>query len=406
VADSLEIANDPTLDVDGDMGLDSCQADCNGNGVADAVEILSDMTLDRSRDGRIDACEDCDGDGVSDFAELRGSRSRWVASASDAFLRELDPRSGVVRRAVPCGASPANDLAIGADGRLYAAVGNAVWALDRVNDSAAAQWSVTLSAEARSIAVAPDGRLAVLLGDGRVQLLAANGTVSSTLTPAPPPGGTPFDIAFRTLAGGGHDLLISFSAGIIRRAAWPSGALSVFSDRAGTSPEFRGLFVLADNSVLVASRTQGAILRFDAAGVPSGVWDVENGVLLTSPHSMCDAGDGRTVLATSSDSSSTVNGYNRASGYLERTFRVYPSDAPAATAIVVAPPSATDANGNLVPDACETVAGDLNGDGLVNGADLATMLAAWGACGGCAADLNGDGAVNAADLAILLAAWS
>jgi hypothetical protein len=121
---------------------------------------------------------------------------------------------------------------------------------------------------------------------------------------------------------------------------------------------------------------------------------------------MCDAGDGRTVLATSSDSSSTVNGYNRASGYLERTFRVYPSDAPAATAIVVAPPSATDANGNLVPDACETVAGDLNGDGLVNGADLATMLAAWGACGGCAADLNGDGAVNAADLAILLAAWS
>jgi hypothetical protein len=52
------------------------------------------------------------------------------------------------------------------------------------------------------------------------------------------------------------------------------------------------------------------------------------------------------------------------------------------------------------------VAGDLNGDGVVNGADLATMLAAWGACDGCAADLNGDGAVNAADLAILLAAWS
>jgi hypothetical protein len=84
---------------------------------------------------------------------------------------------------------------------------------------------------------------------------------------------------------------------------------------------------------------------------------------------------------------------------------LYPSDAPTATAIVVAPPSATDANGNLVPDACEAVVGDLNGDGSVNGADLAALLASWGACSGCAADLDGDGGVGAADLAILLAAW-
>jgi hypothetical protein len=51
------------------------------------------------------------------------------------------------------------------------------------------------------------------------------------------------------------------------------------------------------------------------------------------------------------------------------------------------------------------VVGDLNGDGAVNGADLAALLAAWGPCDGCAADLNGDGGVGAADLAILLAAW-
>jgi hypothetical protein len=328
-----------------------------------------------------------------------------VASSADALLRELDPRSGVVRRSVACGASPANDLAIGADGRLYAAVGNAVWALDRVNDAAATQWSVTLEAEARAVAVAPDGRLAVLLGDGRVQLLAANGAVSSTLTPAAPPAGTPFDLAFRSLAGGGHDLLISFTAGIIRRAAWPSGALSVFADQMSSSPEFRGLFVLADNSVLVASRAQAAIVRFDATGSSRGVWDVENSQLLSAPHSMCDAGDGRTVLATSANSSSTINGYNRGSGYLERTYRVYPADAPGATAIVVAPPSATDANGNLVPDACEAVVGDLNGDGFVNGVDLAALLAAWGPCTGCDADLDGDGGVGAADLAIMLAAW-
>ncbi|MFZ9692819.1 MAG: DNRLRE domain-containing protein [Phycisphaerales bacterium] len=47
---------------------------------------------------------------------------------------------------------------------------------------------------------------------------------------------------------------------------------------------------------------------------------------------------------------------------------------------------------------------DLNGDGIVNGADLAILLAAWGGDG--PADLNGDGIVNGADLAVLLAAWN
>jgi Tol biopolymer transport system component len=51
------------------------------------------------------------------------------------------------------------------------------------------------------------------------------------------------------------------------------------------------------------------------------------------------------------------------------------------------------------------IPGDLNGDGLVNGADLGALLAAWGPCAGCAADLDGDGTVNGADLGVLLAHW-
>ncbi|MBL9140858.1 MAG: hypothetical protein JNK53_03230 [Phycisphaerae bacterium] len=49
---------------------------------------------------------------------------------------------------------------------------------------------------------------------------------------------------------------------------------------------------------------------------------------------------------------------------------------------------------------------DFNGDGLVNGADLGFLLAAWGACPQCAADVTGDGVVDGADLGLLLAAWS
>ncbi|MFG0275565.1 MAG: hypothetical protein ACF8QF_10950, partial [Phycisphaerales bacterium] len=49
---------------------------------------------------------------------------------------------------------------------------------------------------------------------------------------------------------------------------------------------------------------------------------------------------------------------------------------------------------------------DLNGDGVVEGADLGLLLGAWGACAGaCPADLNGDGVVDGADLGLLLGAW-
>jgi len=55
-----------------------------------------------------------------------------------------------------------------------------------------------------------------------------------------------------------------------------------------------------------------------------------------------------------------------------------------------------------------TIVGDLNHDGVVNGADLSMLLAAWGPCppkGDCPADLNGDGIVNGADLSTQLANW-
>lgn len=49
---------------------------------------------------------------------------------------------------------------------------------------------------------------------------------------------------------------------------------------------------------------------------------------------------------------------------------------------------------------------DLTGNRVVDGADLAALLGAWGACSGsCPADLTGDGVVNGADLAAQLGAW-
>ncbi len=69
-------------------------------------------------------------------------------------------------------------------------------------------------------------------------------------------------------------------------------------------------------------------------------------------------------------------------------------------------PDQTDTSGNGVGDACEPVAcpADLDGNGVVDGADLGQLLGAWGTANP-AADLNGDGIVDGADLGILLGGW-
>jgi hypothetical protein len=62
----------------------------------------------------------------------------------------------------------------------------------------------------------------------------------------------------------------------------------------------------------------------------------------------------------------------------------------------------------VIPGPVPPVAGDLDGNGSVDGADLAILLGGWGPCGGkggCAADLDGNGVIDGADLAILLGSW-
>ncbi|MSR68855.1 MAG: hypothetical protein EXS17_00690 [Phycisphaerales bacterium] len=58
----------------------------------------------------------------------------------------------------------------------------------------------------------------------------------------------------------------------------------------------------------------------------------------------------------------------------------------------------------ILTTACTAIAGDVNGDGIVNGQDLSTLLSQWGSSG--SADFDGDGSVSGPDLAVLLSNWS
>ena len=50
--------------------------------------------------------------------------------------------------------------------------------------------------------------------------------------------------------------------------------------------------------------------------------------------------------------------------------------------------------------------GDLNGDGVVNGADISLLLVRWGADGARLEDPDDDGFVTGADLTLLLVNWT
>ena len=73
----------------------------------------------------------------------------------------------------------------------------------------------------------------------------------------------------------------------------------------------------------------------------------------------------------------------------------------------VAAPFATFdvALGWMIPEHALALPEDLNGDGVVDFADLLVLLSAWGTCDGCLADLNGDDLIDFTDLLILLSAW-
>ncbi|MBC23296.1 MAG: hypothetical protein CMJ32_05200, partial [Phycisphaerae bacterium] len=64
-----------------------------------------------------------------------------------------------------------------------------------------------------------------------------------------------------------------------------------------------------------------------------------------------------------------------------------------------------DVDGDNILDSCEQEIGDLDLSGMIDGADIALLLAYWGNPNAPVGDLNGDGTVNGVDLAILLANW-
>jgi hypothetical protein len=97
---------------------------------------------------------------------------------------------------------------------------------------------------------------------------------------------------------------------------------------------------------------------------------------------------------------SVVSGAN---GLTLTVTNVGPADAGAYT-FAATNPCTTEIGEPITVTVSGGIPGDYNGDGHVNGPDLAQLLGAWGTINH-TIDLTGDGLVDAADLGVLLGAW-
>ena len=102
-----------------------------------------------------------------------------------------------------------------------------------------------------------------------------------------------------------------------------------------------------------------------------------------------------------------IRGYGRVNAFLAHHF-VDCNGNTITDSVDIEEGTSLDENGNGIPDECEPdCPGDLNGDGVINLEDLATLLANYGATGAAPedGDLDGDGDVDLSDLSALLAVY-
>lgn len=136
IPDQMDIGNRTSSDLYGNAVPDECETDCNGNGVSDYTEIQSNMPRDVDRKAVLDQCQDCDGDGMTDHAELNGAHNLWITSGLEAAsLREFFATTGVLVRASTGRpyVSEGQDVVIAPNGRILvsSAGTNRIQAFDR-----------------------------------------------------------------------------------------------------------------------------------------------------------------------------------------------------------------------------------------------------------------------------------
>ena len=371
----------PYPDADGDGLDDRCASDCDGDGLSDAIAIMEGEP-------------DCDGNGVPDACDLAAqgvapSIARWRFEGTgntaedegglglDASLTNVARQAATPNAAVPLtDEANAGSLAFGNGARMVVSDPSGVLALG--GDAFTIEGWVRLD------------ELADTSGNGQRQWLACRKPV-------------------------GGDELIDWGA-LVQGGNYPASCRDVYGGpvvRNGRELVFTGGEGVGDSSFKWAAVSTMRIEDTDWHHVAFSV-DLQQRVVRFALDGMVEnvplgkryfpSGGGPLRIGCHVNASGAVNQFLRGSldelrvsTGLAQVDRLL--DFPYA-------PVAVDEDEDGIPDGCvEDCPGDLDGDGLVGGADLGQLLLDWGSCAGCAADLTRDGVVDGADFGSLLVGW-
>jgi hypothetical protein len=416
VPDTCDIASGTSPDCNGNGIPDSCditaggsEVDCNSNGLLDSCELAATPTLDCNQNGRLDSCDlasgtspDIDGNGKPDECQtvtVPGTYSSIQAAINatptNGELRIIQVAAGTYTGSLQFQGRPVIVRGAGAGQTILqpslssqAVVriigGPALSALERVtvrNGSsgtvipgqivAYAGGGIYASSSAASIRDCTIEQNQSEYGGG-VYMADCSGTVERCTMRA--------NIA--QVNGGGVHLV----RGSVR-------VVDCIVENNTASNRGAGMAVLEGTS-----RVSGTTIRQNTAiGVAGGVsWSPAGNPVASLTLEQCSitgnaAGAAQGGVGTLADGGAVklrLQATN-ACGNLPRP-NVFGDW--------------LDLGGNTICDC----AGDVSGDGVVNGIDLGVMLSSWGPCvaGSCVtADLDGSGIVDGADLGVLLGSW-
>ena len=415
IPDSCEIATTPTLD-------------CNTNGMIDSCDLATrGAEIDCDQNGRIDSCQvaetpgtDCNGNLRPDTCDVAGGTSADVDAngiPDECQTVTVPGRYGSIQAAID--GAPENEM--------------------RIISVAAGTYSGPIAFNGKSVVVRGAGAASTVIDGASGQTLSVVRFTGGEPAVAAIEGftirggvtGTPYPGAPQFLVGGGifsinsaanvrdcvlEQNIAAFGAGAyIKNSTGRIERCVVRGNNAGA--DGGGLQLYGGSPVVEDTVIEGNVCNSRGAGlhVVEGTPTLRRTSVLNNQSSNVVGGISW-VPASSPSAFLTIDGCsvtNNGAALVQGGIGI--ADDPGTTKMSLQSTTVCnnlprpnvagrwiDLGGNTV---CDCV-GDLNVDGVVNGADLGLMLSSWGPCGAnCPYDLNADGQINGADLGLVLSAW-